>query len=124
MNMQYNRQRRSALNILATTRIWRSSYEPPLARLLWRLGANVPPPHFGSFVGTALSYGAFFGAGLGIVMWPYFWSVEGAPWTAVALLAVLAGGLFGLAMASYYAYGRRKYRLPSWASLAEHCSGA
>jgi len=36
-------------------------------------------------------------------------------------LAILHWGLFfGLSMAVYSAHGRKKYRLPNWASLGQH----
>lgn len=38
----------------------------------------------------------------------------------VALAVVLTAGVglfFGLSMAGYYAYGRRKYHLPKWNSI-------
>lgn len=35
----------------------------------------------------------------------------------LAEAAVSAGILFGLAMAGYYAYGRKKYNLPRWQDL-------
>ena len=47
--MNYPSKLSSALAMLATTGLSRSSYEPPLYRLLWRVGLLLPPPHFASF---------------------------------------------------------------------------
>jgi len=47
----------------------------------------------------------------------FVWSQQGFP---VALAVVLSAGVglfFGLSMAGYYAYGRRKYHLPKWNSI-------
>ncbi|MFW8183281.1 DUF6404 family protein, partial [Klebsiella pneumoniae] len=29
--------------------MWKSNYAPPLIRLMWRLGINIPPPPFAPF---------------------------------------------------------------------------
>jgi hypothetical protein len=48
--------------MLADTRIWRSSYAPPLYRLLWRAGFYVPPLHFLRFEIIFIVYGVYYGA--------------------------------------------------------------
>jgi len=95
----------------------RSNYEPPLLRLMWRLGLNVPPPHFASFWVNASTYGIFFGITWGAIMWFMQWSGQGMTLTAGGMAAATAGALFGVTMAIYYAYGKRKYKLPSWNDL-------
>jgi len=97
--------------------MWRNSYEPPLLRLLWRLGLNVPPPHFAGFIVTTLFYGGFFALFWGVIMWFFTWSESGMSPTGAAGAALFAGVLFGLIMASYYSWGRRKHRLPGWKNL-------
>jgi uncharacterized membrane-anchored protein len=97
--------------------MWRSNYEPPLLRLLWRLGLNVPPPHFAGFVATALFSGGFFALLWGVIMWFLTWSRSGMSPTGAVTTAVFGGVLFGLMMASYYYWGRRKHRLPEWKDL-------
>ena len=116
--MNPNPNRALALQLLAKTGIWRSSYEPPLLRLLWRLGVNAPPPHFANFGSTALFMGAGFGVLWGGLMWVISWSRTGVPSSTAALSSTFAGALFGLSMASYYAYGRRKHKLPTWRELS------
>jgi ribose/xylose/arabinose/galactoside ABC-type transport system permease subunit len=57
--------------------------------------------------------GSFWGAFMSL----FVWSQQGFP---VALAVVLTAGVglfFGLSMAGYYAYGRRKYHLPKWNSI-------
>jgi len=112
MNTQSKRE--AALKVLASTGMWRSSYAPPLLRLLWRLGFDVPPPHFGTFWSNALSMGAFFAVAWGLLMWFLFWSHQGMPPVIAFASAGAAGVMFGFAMAGYYAYGNRKHNLPSW----------
>lgn len=62
-------QRAAALELLATTSMRRSSYEPPLWRLLWRLNLNVPPPHFMRFGSVALFSGIYFAIAIGLIHW-------------------------------------------------------
>ena len=73
---------------------------PPLFRLLWKLGSDIPPPFFLEFRKLALMIGTFFGVleGLlwGMVMWFSSWQGEIPAAIAVALTvfeAVLAGML-------------------------------
>ena len=115
--MNATEKRVAALKLLAATDISRGSYEPTIFRLLWRLGINVPPPHFASFWRNALFAGSFFAVGWGLLMWLLLWSRQGMAFSAATATAAGAGLFFGLAMASYYAYGKRKYRLPSWQEL-------
>ncbi len=77
----------------------RSHYAPPLIRLLWKAGVQVPPPHFQSFLRAALGMGLWFGMFWGVVMWIFFWSRSDAatPLSPLAALvaACAAGRLFG-----------------------------
>jgi hypothetical protein len=111
--MNTEAKRAAALELLASTGIWRIHYAPPIARLLWRLGINVPPPHFASFRSNVLPAGVYFGAASGLLMW--YFDACSAPirW----YLAAAAGLLFGLWMAAYYAYGARKYAIPRWSNF-------
>ncbi len=115
--MERNAQREVALSMLAKTGIWPSNYAPPLFHLLWSLGMNVPPPHFIRFVSIVIFMVAFFGGVLSLFVSPMLWSTTGISGTQVLIFGVLTGLAFGLAMASYYAYGRRKHQLPGWNEL-------
>lgn len=110
-------KRLAALEILASTGIWRSNYAPPIYRLLWRLGVEAPPPHFAGFWRNVLTGGGFFGLAYGILMWFLRWSSQGLRVGNAVLWAVSTGLAFGLAMATYYAYGRRRHGLPRWSEL-------
>jgi hypothetical protein len=86
---------------------------PPLYRLLWRLGIETPPPHFGGFLMPALWMGATFGIIWGVFMWFTFWRGQMEPTTAVGT-SVLAGCVFGAIMASCYRRQQKKLALPPW----------
>lgn len=115
--MTFESRRAHALQLLAATGIWRSNYEPPMLRALWKLGMQVPPPHFVPFWTMVLFASAWFGVAWGAIMWFTNWSRQGLPLAYALIMAALAGLLFGLAMALYYARGRRKHGLPAWDAL-------
>ena len=124
--MSFEHRKTRALELLSNTGMARSHYAPPLIRLLWKAGVQVAPPHFQSFLRTALGMGLWFGMFWGLIMWIFFWSRPDAatPLSPLAALvaACAAGSLFGIAMASVYARDRRKHQLPAWTALDEQRS--
>lgn len=64
---QYKRD--AALTLLAKTGMWRSNYEPPILRLMWRAGVDVPPPHFAQFWQNAVVTGGFYAIAWGLLMY-------------------------------------------------------
>jgi len=112
--MRFEQKLAAALALLASTGIWRSSYAPPICRLLWRVGVRVPPPHFIGFTPNFLFAGSYFGVIWGLLMWFALWSRSGmSPGLAVGA-SVFAGLFFGLYMAGYYRYGAHKHGIPLW----------
>ncbi len=106
---------------LAAIGVGKSTFAPPVYRLLWQFGLEVPPPLFAGFASLALLQGGFFGVVWGAMMWFGFWSRRSPPmpgWIAVSA-ALLAGVLFGLCMAAYFRYKAKQLGLPAW----EHYSG-
>ena len=115
--MVSNARRAAALNLLAATGMRRSNYAPPGVRLLWFLGVDAPPPHFARFANIALAMASVFGVTYGLLLWLIEGRAQFTPMPFALLRVVVPGLLYGLAMAQYYAYGRHKYRLPSWSDL-------
>ena len=114
----FDARREKAIAILEKSGIHKSNYLPPVTALLWKWGVKVPPPHFASFASTATVTGLYFGLVWGAIMWLGVWSSWGMGIRAALFNAVLAGVMFGVFMAAYYAYGRKKHQFPSWQSLA------
>jgi Family of unknown function (DUF6404) len=106
--MRFEEKLTAALGLLASTGMWRSNYAPPYHRLLWKLGAKTPPPHFRSFTANFVSAGVLFG----IVMWFAWWPSMSVGRAFIG--SIFAGVLFGLCEAARYRYGARKYRIPLW----------
>jgi hypothetical protein len=115
--MTFESRRANALQLMEATGIRRGNYEPPMLRALWKLGMPVPPPHFLPFWKVMLFAAVWFGGAWGAIMWFTNWSRQGIPLVYAVVIAALAGVAFGLTVALYYAYGRRKHRLPAWTSL-------
>ena len=91
---------------------------PPIWRLAWKLGLELPPPHFMAFIPLALVIGIPFGFLWGLVMWLVLWSNLGLGFSASAGAA--AGTLFGLPMAAYFRFQAGKHHLGSWESYPGH----
>jgi Family of unknown function (DUF6404) len=66
--MEFQERRERAIRLLEQHGIGRSSYAPPLIRLLWRCGARMRPLHFMGFGAAALLSGTWFAVGWGAVM--------------------------------------------------------
>ena len=112
---EFEAKRSAAVRLLQQTPIKAANFLPPMVLLMWRLGIQVPPPHFASFGLNALWSGTFFGVIWGTFMWLFQWRQE--PFFVVIGAPVLAGILFGLIWALYYAHAHKKYKLPNWKDL-------
>lgn len=113
-NKQRDHKRQAALKLLEKTGIMRSNYAPPYLRLIWRMGFDVAPPHFAQFWQNALFSGSFYTVGWGLLMYFFVWSKVTISPILMLNSSIIAGFLFGLTLACYYAYGKRKHGLPSW----------
>jgi hypothetical protein len=117
MNMHFHVKKVHALRLLAQTGIGRSTYAPPLVRLLWRCGVHLPPPHFMGFGMATLLWGGWFALSWGTLMWMMDWSRHPADVRVALTSACSAGLFFGLTLAAFFAWQRRKHGLPRWESL-------
>jgi hypothetical protein len=89
---------------------------PPLFRLLWAMGFDVPPPFFLGFLTLTLLMGAFFGILWGACMWLLQWQAWHMPVELAVMTSAGAGLAFGLSMAAYYRWKAARLRLPPWES--------
>lgn len=115
--MDTSEKREAARQLLSSTGIWKSNYAPAAVKFLWRLGFDCPPPHLARFWSVSLVCGLYFGTFMGLFAWAMasFHGENALP--AVPLVAATSGTFFGLTMATYYAYGRWKHKLPLWKDL-------
>ncbi len=110
----FDRKFDKAMAELSAAGVWPSNAYPPLQAAIAKLGWKTRPPHYAPFF-IAFNVAALFFAGVwGGFMWVFIWSKTGMPSPEATSTAILAGVFFGLAMAFYYAHGRRKYALTPW----------
>jgi hypothetical protein len=103
----------------------KSTIAPPAFRLAWKLGVQVAPPMFASFVANFLIMGIFFGVAWGGMMWLMFWQNQTRMTGSIALLAAAGAGImFGLCMATYYRILRSRHKLPDWEDYARQAREA
>jgi len=103
-----------AVKELESAKIWKSNYNPPITRLLRRLGFKVPFPHYNSFLVNAFSTGIYFGCVWGLCMYFFAWRTQNISPAVMLSTAIFAGAFFGIAMASYYSHCFKKHKLTSW----------
>ncbi len=113
----FQKRKEAAFKVLRESGISSANFNPPMRRLLERLGLKSKPPHFASFLEVSSLYSIYFGVVWGLTMWLLVWRATPASPRLFIAISAGAGICFGLSMAAYYAYGRRKYKLPSWDSL-------
>jgi len=107
----------AALRHLDLAGVHRRHSAPPLHRLLWRMGFNVPPPILASVASNALLMGSWFTVGWGVLMWLLVWRNTHMPAGGAVFSALLAGVLFGLLMAVVMRVMRLRRGLPLWRDL-------
>ena len=116
--MEFEEQRRRAIAVMQRKGFSRSATEAPYRQVFRALGFQVRPMPVESFWRVVLVCGGGFAPFWGLAMWFWRWRDEGMRWPIAILVALLTGFFFGLSMACYMAYTRKKHGLPTWESLA------
>ncbi|MEJ6390388.1 DUF6404 family protein [Gymnodinialimonas ulvae] len=117
MQDDYTRRLAAALAELEGSGIKRANYAPPLFRVARAIGLRPRPPHYMGFLRAALLSGPAFGLIWGLLMWVVAWQGSGMPMGFAVLASLLAGVLFGLAMAGYYRWAASEAGLSRWHDL-------
>lgn len=118
--MDLERKRQEALKFLASTGISRSNYAPPLLHLLWRVGFDVPPPHFSTFGKNMIVTAIWVALSLGLIG-----SLFRLDSPLASFVKASFGGLIvGIITATYYAYGRHKHKIPTWEEFDHGCENS
>tara|TARA_B100000768_G_scaffold179125_1_gene196167 strand:- start:319 stop:666 length:348 start_codon:yes stop_codon:yes gene_type:complete len=115
--MSFSDKLNAAQKELSDSKIWKSNSHPPLFVLLRKLGVNIRPMHYNTFVVNFLLMALMFGGLWGMIMWFTTWEPQNMP-IPIAIISSLAGGIvFGLSMAFYYKLSSKKNNLSNWAQL-------
>ncbi|MDM5075507.1 DUF6404 family protein [Aeromonas media] len=97
------------------------NYNPPLFRLLRRLGLRLRPPHYERFLVHLLAFGLPTGAIWGVLMWYFDWQDEVNPTFALRQSALFGIG-FGLLMGIIVWMRRKQLKLTPWDALPHSTS--
>lgn len=89
---------------------------PPLYRLLWLLGLEVPPPHFLCFQYKALLSGGIVAVAIFLGLFLFGWEGQmlTRPIADSCLIALCLGTVIGSSFAAYYQWAARRLQLPAW----------
>lgn len=112
----FERKKDAALDLLRRTSISERNYLPPTFAFLWKLGVQIPPPHFLKIVPLVLIMGLPFGfCGLGL----YMMDLDNKTFSfeTAGSLVLLVTAFFGGGISFYYRTSARLHRLPRWAEL-------
>ncbi|PKH06640.1 DUF6404 family protein [Moritella sp. Urea-trap-13] len=115
--MSYISKLESAQAELSKTEIWKSNSNPPIFKLLRKLGFSVRPSHYSSFVINFISSSIWFGSVWGLLMWFTIWSEQQISTDQAVANSLIAGFFYGLFMALYYKYSSSKNGLSNWNDL-------
>ena len=115
--MSFQSKLEAAQKELNKTKIWKSNHNPPISVLLRKLGVNIRPFHYCSFISNFLTGLLLFGVGWGLMMWFTFWQANDMPIKIAILTSLFSGLLFGLFMALYYKRSAKKNKLSDWHTL-------
>lgn len=77
--MDFEARKQKALAIMASRKMWKSNYAPPLIRLMWRLGINIPPLPFAPFWQVFCVMTSSFSVGYGLWMYWMVLRTQGMP---------------------------------------------
>ena len=88
---------------------------PILFRLYRRLGLEIRPPLFASFVSMAIVTGSVFAILNGLLKWWHpFFHMDNHSLTGVWVTSIIAGALFGASIAGRIRVQARRLGLPDW----------
>jgi hypothetical protein len=102
---------------LSETNIWKSNHNPPILVLLRKLGFNIRPFHYCSFMYNFLTFSVWFGGAWGLIMWFTTWQSDDMPIQIALLTSLFAGLLFGSLMALYFKRSAKENKLSDWHTL-------
>ena len=129
--MTHSDKVRILLDYAKEKKISRYTLAPPLFRVLWRMGINVPPPVFLGFFKNVLLLGTLFGLSMYLIFrfvlpsfWHYFNIQMFNQMTPVVMAysfraALLGGMFFGVFMGMIYKIYQVRLKLPKWSEYPQ-----
>ncbi|MGR5062485.1 DUF6404 family protein [Photobacterium sp. DNB22_13_2] len=117
--MDYETKLKFAHKELNEKGVWKSNYNPPMAKLLRRIGLCFPPPYYQTFINNCAISTVTFAPIWGVLNWFMAWNDAGKPVLEAVYMALIGGVLFGLIMSTFYFVRRTQLKLTDWRSLGE-----
>lgn len=117
--MDYQTKLQFAHKELNDKGVWKSNYNPPIAKLLCKIGLNFPPPYYQTFMNNWIISAITFAPVWGVLNWFIVWSHADKPVLEAVYMSLIGGVLFGLIMATFYFVRRKQLNLSEWGSLGE-----
>ena len=115
MNVTHREKVDHLLSELTAKGIGQYTIAPPMFRMFWKLGIEIPPPFFIPFLPLALLFGLPFGAAMAIFFWlSDLWLSRG--WSEEVFFVILigSGAAFGLTLSAYCRLQASRLRLNRW----------
>lgn len=103
--------------LMASRGVGASTAAPPLWRLLWSLGIELPPPPFMGTAALCVLTGGLFGALMGLFLALAGLRRHPLSITELLVTAGIAGLSFGIFMAAYYRHLARRHGLGAWSAF-------
>ncbi len=117
--MNYQTKLQFAHKELNEKGVWKSNYNPPISKLLCKMGLNLPPPYYQTFMSNWIVSAAMFAPVWGILNWLMLWSKSDKPVLEAIYMSLIGGVLFGFIMATFYFVRRKQLNLSEWHSLGK-----
>ncbi|WP_162064042.1 DUF6404 family protein [Vibrio taketomensis] len=114
--MDYQTKLQFAHKELNEKGVWKSNYNPPISKLLCKIGLNIPP-YYQTFMSNWIISAAMFAPVWGILNWLMLWSKSDKPVLEAIYMSLIGGVLFGFIMATFYFVRRKQLNLSEWRSL-------
>lgn len=113
----FDERHRRAMEELAASSIPAMQYDPPLHRILRRLGVKLRPPHYQPQSTNVALFGVPFALLMALAAWLVPAVMGGASGALLMLLAGLAGAVFGWLMAHIFRRDANAAKLTRWNDL-------
>lgn len=117
MQEEFERKKERAFEIIKQKKMWKSNYAPPLLRILWRCGINMPLFPFAPFWLNMTIMSVWFGVPVTLVSCILSLNEGNACANHIIAQGVISTLFYGFFMAAFHAWARYFYRLPTWAQL-------
>ena len=102
-------------NFCSQKKLSSSFANPPIDRIVRRLGFELEPVIFWPFKRTVIVLGTYFSLAWGLFMYFILWRNQAGMSVKICLIAsISAGVLWAVSMALTYSYKRRKLGLTTW----------